>query len=792
MDLEEEDTFLPPQHTNKFGIPNEPELLNEHELYKPSKGTRTLLSERDREIYAEAFIEDPRLLTLSNLCVRILAKRGTRNIALPVQQDLLKLRIHYDSIDVNLPLKHCYFVKDVRYWQRVVLAKSSDKSLRLKKFQEYDWRGKGLSIKFAELVEACPAEFWPEAKMARLAWKIRDSVRSMHIKHLQSLKDYSFEQYIQSESEIDVTSEESDEVIISSDEPDTVEEEAEEEHEDIPEPAKENKTKLKATKRVSITGSVKSAKSSHSVRYQEEQRSTEKSVRRSKEDKHVEKSDYLGFGVDERTMERRRARYARNEQRQLLRDLQLKKKEERELRRRRRSLLRKPPVVEEIFVKKRKLKKKIKGVLDIEVEPEPDDGEDKIPDKRNKEKLLQRIKRYNYPSEHCHHIDLSFVRWFDNLVSFTLEFLGPHMGLDYHNRHLNFSLDDIIRLSKGLRSLDKLKIFRLRNSRMDNMKLHILTRALKNLETIEVIDLGFDQLSDDCGTSLAALFENESSLKALELENNRLGINAMDSLGIALRFYNHHSLEYLGLAHNPLGSEGLSAIFRHIMGTKHVQELNLSGINGDKIAVQRSVTTLLRNHEPLRRLHIAAIPFNPILGKGIIRALVSNHKVIHFDCRECEFESDEEFEADLIVRRNNFELDNTYLGDTTKTEEDIMDYINNMRHPILQRVHEHIMCRDECIKYRPDKTPSEISVKEEEPVEEEYDIWAVLGIKTSLAPPKPEPEPEPEPPTVEESDLDFGPFVYDPNTFDIDQFREFVHNPGPENRFYYLQNNKEP
>ncbi|XP_030384944.1 uncharacterized protein LOC115632098 [Scaptodrosophila lebanonensis] len=778
MDLDEEDIYWPPQNTNTFGIPNEPELLNEYELYKPSKGTRMLISERNREAYAEAFIENQRLGTLADLCVRILAKRGTRNIALPVQQDPLKLRIHYDSIDVDLPLNRCYFVDDLRYWQRVVLSKSSDKSLHHKKIHEYDWRGTGLSIKFIELVEACPAEFWPEAKMAKLARKIRDSVRSMHIKHLQSLKDYSFEQYIQSESEIDVTSEESDEVIISSDEPDTVEEEeeAEEEHETI----------HNASKRPSATLGL--VKSTHSAQYQEKQHVTGKSVGLMPAVDDLDQGDDLG--IDERTMERRKARYARNAQRQLLRDLQLQKKEEHDRRLRRRSLLRKPRV-EETVVKKRRRKKKIRGVFDIEVEPEPDDGEDKIPDKRNKEKLLQRIKRYNYPSEHCHHIDLSFVRWFDNLVSFTLEFLGPHMGLDYHNRHLNFSLDDIIRLSKGLRSLDKLKIFRLRNSRMDNIKLQILARALKSLDTIEVIDLGFDQLSDDCGTSLGTLFENENSLKVLELENNRLSKAAMDSLGIALSFYDHHNLEYLGLAHNPLGDEGLSAICRYILGTNHVEELNLSGIDATRIAVQRSVATLLRNHEPLRRLHIAAIPLDPHLTKGIIRALETNHKVVHFDCRECGFDSDEEFEADLIVRRNNFELDNTYLGDTTKTEEDIMEYINNVRHPILQKVENNISCQDECIKNRPDKTPSEPSVEEEE-VEEEYDIWAVLGIKASLAPHKPEPEPEPEPPQVEESELDLGPFVYDPNSFDMDQFREFVNNPGPENRFEYFQKNKEP
>jgi len=218
MKDDEDEDFLPPPNLVTFGIPNEPNLLVEYELYRPSMGTRRLYSERNREVSSEAFIENERLGTLADLWVRALAEVGTRHIAPPVKQDHMKMRIHYDSLDVNLPLRDCYFVEDVRFWRRVVLAKSSDKSLSFKKIDEYDWKGMGISLKYVELVESCPAAYWPEQQMAELGRLVRKYVRTLHIKHLQSLPDDFFAHYVVSEPELDASSAESTEHKVSSDE----------------------------------------------------------------------------------------------------------------------------------------------------------------------------------------------------------------------------------------------------------------------------------------------------------------------------------------------------------------------------------------------------------------------------------------------------------------------------------------------------------------------------------------------------------------------------------------------
>ncbi|XP_022212205.2 uncharacterized protein LOC111067461 [Drosophila obscura] len=780
---------MPPISTTTFGIPNDPALLDEYELYRPSMGTRRLVSELHREIYPEAFIEHERLGTLADLCVRALAKnQGTLHIALPVQEDPLKLRIHYDSIDVDLPLRECYFVEDLRYWRRVVLAKSSDKSLALKKLAEYDWRGKGISIKYVEMVESCPAAFWPEREMAELAGLVREHVRTMDIRHLQSRTEESFQPQMQSsDSEPDVTSEESEELIISSDErntssefPDEQEEECSEEQSAMEQPQQQPQLEQKS--------SHTKPKQAKIIFNELESTDQEQSGAAAGQ---ADEGAYLVEGIQE---DKRVGRAARNAVRQQLRDMQAAKREQHEQRQHRRTLMRQKPV-EEPLKKSRKSRKTVMGVFNMKVEAEKEDEEEKIVDNRNKQKLLARIKRFDYPSEYCHHVDLSFVRFFDNLVSLTLEFLGPHMGREFHRRHLRFSLEDMLRLARGLQALDKLQIFRLRNSRMDQLKLHALCGGLRDLKALEVVDFGYDQMSDDCGATLGSLLKRETMLKALELEYNQLDLNAASAIGAALM--QHHQdagamhLQYLGLAHNRMSDKALSTLVHYIVGTDHVEELNVSAITARKEVVADSLGYLLRNHPPLRRLDLAAIPMNSTVGRRLVCALERNQRVTHFDCRGCDMDSDEEFEASIIVRRNAFQTDHSYIGDETKTEQDIQEHFKSIKHPLVQKLEGERQRQAECLKVRPPlaSTPSETSMRSlaEEKEEPEYDIWAELGIKTKLSAHQ-----VPEPSVSSHSSVsDKGPFYFDPNSFDLEQFREHIHHQGIGNRYYYFKSRRE-
>lgn len=93
-----------PHYAQKFRLPSDPVLLATYELFKPSRQTRNLYSERNREIFAEAFIEGD-VDTLGKLCVKSLAKLGIRGISPTLQANTELMRTYYDALDVELPLR---------------------------------------------------------------------------------------------------------------------------------------------------------------------------------------------------------------------------------------------------------------------------------------------------------------------------------------------------------------------------------------------------------------------------------------------------------------------------------------------------------------------------------------------------------------------------------------------------------------------------------------------------------------------------------------------------------------
>ncbi|SPP80231.1 uncharacterized protein LOC117583444 [Drosophila guanche] len=763
MDLADSEYAGHPHHARIMCLPNDLLIRLEHETHKPSLSILSLQSEQNREIFAEAFIEG-HSDTLANLCVKALARRGFRNVPQMVLERPEWLRVFYDALDVDLPLVDCYFIDDQRYWQRVVWAKSPDKLLRMKSWHEYDWRAKGLSLKYVELVEDCPAAYWPEAQMAALAALIQEHVSAMHIKRLQVLPEVVFAKNDESEPEIVISSESSEKEDISSDEPDTEEDVAlgEDEDEDEEEPTAKRAPSVSAAEPKTGSDAQRKSASFGAV--------------------HIVSSSSESSS-DEETAERRRARQGRNAARQQLRGMAAEKRAKRLQRRLRRQKMLEDRLRSVEPKKKSKRKKAIKGVFDIPVDPEPSDNEEQFADMRNRELCLRHHKRISYPTELCHHIDLGFVRHFGQLSSFTLEFLGP-ADTNYQSYQSKFSYDDMRRLAKGLLQLQHLQIFRLRNSLVDSLHLSILARALRSMDSLETVDFGYDQMEDDCCNALQILLDRPKMFKALQLEYNKLGANSMEVIGTALARHKEDCLEYLGLAHNPLCDNALGKLFHHIHGTGHVHSLNISAIEGAPskvVVIARDIAFLLRHHQPLRRLQMAAIPLGSAAALPLLRALEGNHKILYFDSRACGLDEDQEFQADIIIRRNNYWV-------TNPPTDDICHLIKNRKHQLMQQMEREYGTYKECVLSRPPLSSSSVSsiaavIEEKEKEEEEYDIWAVLGIKTRQTA-RAEIEPS------EPSAKSLPPFVFEANKLNLEEFREFVHLPGPSNRFYYFQESR--
>ncbi|GBP02840.1 hypothetical protein EVAR_69217_1 [Eumeta japonica] len=191
----------------------QPQPLNDSSLqrvYKPCKPTAEtlqLLNKQNRTIFSKLFIENGHVDTLKELSTIALSRHFGPTPPPLVAENPILLQIYYDALNVNLPLEKCCHITEERYWKRVVLAKHHDKRLSIK--YDVNWKNLGVSLKFVELVEQCPVEYWPEDDMKELALKIKEFVIELHIKRLQPLRERYFQKYFFTDSEESSTAESS-------------------------------------------------------------------------------------------------------------------------------------------------------------------------------------------------------------------------------------------------------------------------------------------------------------------------------------------------------------------------------------------------------------------------------------------------------------------------------------------------------------------------------------------------------------------------------------------------------
>lgn len=235
-------------------------------------------------------------------------------------------------------------------------------------------------------------------------------------------------------------------------------------------------------------------------------------------------------------------------------------------------------------------------------------------------------------------------------------------------------------LFRALSCLPVLRVFRLRYSRMDKQKLETLMNVLKDLETLEIVDLGFDCLKDDVGPALADLFRGKANIKELELESNFLNEMAMLDFALALRDYENCELEYLGLARNTINDAALHILVNAgILSTNHVHHLNLRGMpflteEAFKCCVANE---LLDDHKNvLKTLDISANDISSAAADEIMIALNKNEKLVDVKCRGSGLDDETDLDVATIVKRNKYIADNPFVHNEEISDTEIDEWVN--------------------------------------------------------------------------------------------------------------------
>ncbi|XP_055846809.1 uncharacterized protein LOC129912541 [Episyrphus balteatus] len=302
--------------------------------------------------------------------------------------------------------------------------------------------------------------------------------------------------------------------------------------------------------------------------------------------------------------------------------------------------------------------------------------------------------KYEFPFQDCHHVDLSVLRTLVHLNSLTIEILPPKLSCNYHTRYFNFSYLDMQNLARGISELKNLQIFKLRRSRMDSVKLSTILDGLQWI-SVEYLEFYFCQLNDDCGESLYEYLVSTKSLKHLDLSGNYFKQEVIEYLSKGLQASSSH-LEYLCLSNNPFNDESLYVLTKTLESYEYLKVLKLSGIQCSEVGTS-GIVKLVKNNSHLVELYIIAVQMN---GTGLIDALKKNHTIQQIYCQGCGLTLDEEFKIEVLLKRNQYIKANPYIGDVTKTEEEINAFIMRTKNPIFIKTLKEKKDRTQCSQNR--------------------------------------------------------------------------------------------
>lgn len=297
----------------------------------------------------------------------------------------------------------------------------------------------------------------------------------------------------------------------------------------------------------------------------------------------------------------------------------------------------------------------------------------------DKGEFMDSFEIINYPPNLCHHGSVKVLAELKNLVSLSLEFSPHEMQIGFEPRFMEFSYNDAFNLSSGLRELENLRILKFRNSRFDCKKFKVLAEGFMNL-ALEELEFYFCRLSDECSLTVFKILQTNKDLKKLGFSGNYFKIRAPKALAYGIQYF-EGELEYLDISRNPLKDESITFLIRGIIGVQQVRHLNVTGI-GVTSEGAALVSEFVKEHQYLHKMDMVAVPVTESGGDRLIKCLKENVNVIHLDYRGCGLTMNQEYQMEVLLRRNRYILEHPYLRKEEKdnwTTEQIEAWINRVK-----------------------------------------------------------------------------------------------------------------
>ncbi|XP_044129043.1 dynein regulatory complex subunit 5 [Bufo gargarizans] len=247
------------------------------------------------------------------------------------------------------------------------------------------------------------------------------------------------------------------------------------------------------------------------------------------------------------------------------------------------------------------------------------------------------------------HFDLSLIAdSLRDLEELRLVYGVRGCGMNFEWNLFRFTDRDCASLANTLRTFEKLKVFRLHRSKVDDDKVRVLIRSLLDHPSLVHLDLSHNQISDRGARAVGKLL-NRGQLQILDLCNNN--IRAQGAQAIAHALATNGTLQILNLRLNHIGDEGGRAVCNALLQNTSLQRLHI-GSNELSEPTATALAQVLSQNATLRSANISSNRIGQDGGKQLLEGMSENRTMLEFDLRLTDVGQENEFYMNQVLRAN--------------------------------------------------------------------------------------------------------------------------------------------
>ena len=223
---------------------------------------------------------------------------------------------------------------------------------------------------------------------------------------------------------------------------------------------------------------------------------------------------------------------------------------------------------------------------------------------------------HNNPGLQVLHVDNGCLSQPPKQFTKALKCANSIKVLDLSN--FNLSEEIVSELTSSIKSYTLEKVY-LCNSNLKSSAV-ILLEVLATISTLKVLDLQSNELTEEVGISLASVIINNKALEILFLDNNNIGVGAMN---IVKALQNINSLKMLGLSNNNLPKKMSHELAGVIKSNCNIESLTLSSND-----LRSSAIVILQALSTITTLKILNMDNNQIGEKGgeVLTSVILSNK----------------------------------------------------------------------------------------------------------------------------------------------------------------------